>query len=70
MKDALHKRFDKVLKPDIANSPDTFEKVHVATTFLDQRYRDFCDENQLKAATTFLSTLAISSEFKSTKTST
>ena len=38
LKVALHKRFDKVLKPDLSdvvNSPDTFQKVYVATTFLD-----------------------------------
>ena len=70
LKDAMHKRFDKVLKPNVVNSQDTFEKVYVATTFLDQRYRDLLDENQLKAATTFLSTLATSSEFQSTRAST
>ena len=72
LKVALHKRFDKVLKPDLSdvvNSPDTFQKVYVATTFLDQRYRDLLDENQLKAATTFLYALASSSEFKSTNAS-
>ena len=72
LKDALHKRFDKVLKPDVSdvvNSPDTFQKVYVATTFLDQRYRDLLDENQLKAATTFLYALVSSSEFKSTNAS-
>ena len=66
LKDALHKRFDKILKPDVSdvvNSPDTFEKVYVATTFLDQRYRDLLDETQFKAATTFLYALASSSEF-------
>ena len=60
LKDALHKRFDKVLKPgvsDVVNSPDTFEKVYVATTFLDQRYRDLLGS---KAATTFLYALASS----------
>ncbi len=69
LKDALHKRFDRILKPDFGSSPHNFENVYVATTFLDQRYRDLLDEHQVKAATSFLSTLSSSTEFKSTETS-
>ncbi len=69
LKDALHKRFDRILKPDFGSSPHNFENVYVATTFLDQRYRDLLDEHQVKAATSFLSTLSSSTEFKSSETS-